>query len=278
MSAQPKRSFWLPLWRAIYPCILHFIVAEGVASIGLLILEARGYGDANSYYNSIILLTGISSAFSIIWGLFFYSCDKNRRKSEIFTEPVLFDNLNVFEMVWILFIGVGYSQLCNIVVATFQSFLNYEEYTETMTQMTNGKSLVFLIAIMGIVAPICEEIVFRWLIYLRLREYLGVVVSIIISALIFGIYHGNLVQAVYASMLGVVFALFLEMTGDLLACMLLHIGANVWSLIWSDLATVIIDKMGNLAGTMIMGILVALIAVVGSGTVYFYNKYRGRQC
>lgn len=47
---------------------------------------------------------------------------------------------------------------------------------------------------MGIIAPAAEEMIFRWLIYLRLRDWLKMPVAAVISGLIFGIYHGNIVQ------------------------------------------------------------------------------------
>ena len=64
----------------------------------------------------------------------------------------------------------------------------------------------------------------------------------VISGLIFGIYHGNLVQAVYASLLGIVFAYILDISGCLWSSVLLHMGANIWSLISPDLYTWIIAK------------------------------------
>ena len=64
---------------------------------------------------------------------------------------------------------------------------------------------------MGIIAPAAEEMIFRWLIYLRLRDWLKMPVAAVISGLIFGIYHGNIVQGIYASILGTAFAWILEM-------------------------------------------------------------------
>lgn len=84
-----------------------------------------------------------------------------------------------------------------------------------MDQMTAGKSMWFLLICMGVIAPLAEEIVFRWLIYLRLRDYMRIGFAMVISGMIFGIYHGNLVQAVYAGILGMVFADFLEISGCL---------------------------------------------------------------
>ena len=84
---------------------------------------------------------------------------------------------------------------------------------------------------MGIIAPAAEEMIFRWLIYLRLRDWLKMPVAAVISGLIFGIYHGNIVQGIYASILGTAFAWILEMSGNIYSSMLLHMGANIWSLV-----------------------------------------------
>ena len=99
---------------------------------------------------------------------------------------------------------------------------------------------------MGIIAPAAEEMIFRWLIYLRLRDWLKMPVAAVISGLIFGIYHGNIVQGIYASILGTAFAWILEMSGNIYSSMLLHMGANIWSLLISEYAL-------DLYSTEIMG-------------------------
>ena len=66
--------------------------------------------------------------------------------------------------------------------------------------------------------------IFRWLVYLRLRDHFSVLVSAVISAAFFGIYHGNVLQAVYAFILGALFAWFLEMGGNKWTSVLMHIG------------------------------------------------------
>lgn len=141
-----------------------------------------------------------------------------------------------------LFIGIGFSQFVNILVALFQNFLNYQQYQETMDEITLGKNLLILILWMGIVAPLAEMI-FRWLIYLRLRDYMKRGAAIIISAAFFGIYHMNLIQAVYAGILGAVFAYFLDITGSIWASALLHMGSNIWSLVFTEAAPWLLEKI-----------------------------------
>ena len=107
----------------------------------------------------------------------------------------------------------------------------------------------------------CRGNRFRWLIYLRLRDYMRMGAAAVISGLIFGIYHGNLVQAVYASLLGIVFAYILDISGCLWSSVLLHMGANIWSLISPDLYTWIIAR--NPAAIMILFLILLMVMILG---------------
>ena len=139
--------------------------------------------------------------------------------------------------------GAGFAQYANVLVAILQNWIS-SSYGETMTKITSGKSLFMMIFWMGIIAPVAEEMIFRWLIYLRLRDHFSVLFSAVISAAFFGIYHGNVLQAVYAFVLGGIFAWFLEMGGNKWTSVLMHIGANTWILIFSEYAQTLVEKAG----------------------------------
>lgn len=80
----------------------------------------------------------------------------------------------------------------------------------------------------GFIAPVVEEMVFRGIIYSRLRKFFGLFKSIIVSTLLFGIFHGNFAQFIYASLMGIFMALFYEWAGCFGAPMLFHMGANIF--------------------------------------------------
>lgn len=86
---------------------------------------------------------------------------------------------------------------------------------------------------------------------------------------IFGVYHMNLTQAVYAGILGFVFAYFLEITGSLWASVLLHMGANIWSLILPELLLRMPEEQMITAA---MGIYLVLLCVLGTGSSYFKKR------
>lgn len=131
-----------------------------------------------------------------------------------------------------------------------------------MSKITSGKSLFMMIFWMGIIAPIAEEMIFRWLVYLRLRDHFSVLVSAVISAAFFGIYHGNIPQAVYAFILGALFAWFLEMGGNKWVSVFLHVGANTWILIFGEYAEILVKKFG--AGMLLMSYGILVVAMIGA--------------
>lgn len=188
-------------------------------------MQLLGEGGTEAYYNNAILLTGLTGLITMIPCLYFYKKDCRARIAGGLVTGQKPNRLSIGECGLILVMGAGFAQFANMFVNMIGSFLNAEEYQETMSQLTDGKSMFFLIVCMGIIAPLAEEIVFRWLIYLRLRDYMRSGEAIVISGLFFGIYHGNLVQGVYASILGCLFAYFLEQTGSLWTSVLLHMGA-----------------------------------------------------
>ena len=194
----------------------------------------------------------------MIPALYFYRRDKVRRIAGGLIPAQKKVLLSLLEIILLLLAGAGLAQYGNFLMAILQSFINSSAYQESMTRITEGKSLLMMIFWMGIIAPAAEEMIFRWLIYLRLRDWLRAVPAMVISGVFFGIYHGNLVQGVYASILGILFAYFMELTGSLWASVLLHVGANIWSLLISEYA---LDLYSMKYGVQIL-ILIYLILLI----------------
>ena len=190
------------------------MISQIVGYAGLWLIMKSG-GGMDAYYQNAILFTGLTGLLAMIPCLWFYSRDRAARKIGGLVTSQKPWQLKIPEMLLLLGMGAAFSQFANMLVGILQSVLNYQEYQESMDQLMEGKQMWFLILSMGIIAPLAEEIVFRWLIYLRLRDYMRMGAAAVISGLIFGIYHGNLVQAVYASLLGIVFAYILDISGCL---------------------------------------------------------------
>lgn len=87
--------------------------------------------------------------------------------------------------------------------------------------------------IVAVWAPLAEEIVFRAMIFRTLRKGFAFWPAAILSGLAFGVYHMNLVQGVYASLLGVLLAYIYEKTNSLLGVYIFHLSFNLMNYVQS---------------------------------------------
>ena len=116
----------------------------------------------------------------------------------------------------------------------------------------------------GLVTPVAEEIVFRGIIYNCLRRSVKVKPAIFISAMIFGLYHMNTVQGIYAFLIGCLIAYAYEYFGDFRMPVAIHIIANVlaYCLTYTSLAV---------SGLVCWPVCIVLLAVA-FGCMFLLHK------
>lgn len=118
--------------------------------------------------------------------------------------------------------------LCNLVGTFITSIIGIIKQSEVENVMVNLTSQIspwvnFLIVV--IAAPIMEELLFRKFIVDRTARF-GEGVSIVLSGLMFGLFHGNLNQFVYAFMIGVLFGFIYIKTRNIIYTIILHMIVN----------------------------------------------------
>lgn len=99
----------------------------------------------------------------------------------------------------------------------------YQEVAERQYGVVLGLGLLLY----GVVSPITEEIIFRGLIFNRMRRYMPHAAAVIVSGLLFGIYHGNWVQGFYGGCMGILMAYLYERTHSFFTPCLFHATANL---------------------------------------------------
>lgn len=136
-------------------------------------------------------------------------------------------------------------------------------------------SLPLGILIYGVLSPLAEETVFRGItlqrLYLLCHEKKSGKTAFLLAAglssLLFGIYHGSLVQGLYAAAMGFLFCLFLALGGNLFCVIVLHGGANVMMLFLSQAGTFRRASASVMAGAF-------GIAFCCGGYVLFSRKHK----
>lgn len=132
-------------------------------------------------------------------------------------------------LAYILIFGGALCVLGNYVVETLGLTEMSVSYKEAERYLYSPPFPVQLLA-SGFLIPFAEEVIFRGLGFAQLREKLPFWLSAVLSAALFGLYHGNLPQGVYAFLIGLALAWLYEVSGTLLAPYLFHVSANLLSL------------------------------------------------
>lgn len=262
-------------WKCLYPVGIHFVLSQLVSYLGLYFLVQRTGEDMSAYYQHVLMLTGLTGILAAVPCILLYRGDFSRRKETGILYPAADRHLPVPEILGFLVIGAFLGQYGNILVGLFQQYLNPEAYQETQSLISEGKSIWSLIFWMGIAAPFAEEVIFRWLVFLRMRDNMRVITAALFSGLTFGIYHMNLLQGVYATIMGLLFALILEWRGNLFASVFLHMGANIWSLLVSDVMLYMLDHTG---ATSVIALNLFLVFAGTYGIWRCYKNYQKRGC
>lgn len=90
-----------------------------------------------------------------------------------------------------------------------------------------GGSFLGAVVVAVIGAPLIEEIVFRGIVFRSLRRVSPPWVAILVSSVLFGLYHMNTVQIVYATLMGLVAGIIYEKSNNLLFPILVHVANNL---------------------------------------------------
>lgn len=115
--------------------------------------------------------------------------------------------------------------------------LGFEQSTLNLPIDTVGWYIANLF-ILGVAPAICEELIFRGVIFQGLKEKFSSTTSILLSALLFALMHQNIQQFIYPFLLGCVLAFTFERTNNLLYPILIHFFNNFATLTLSFLSEI----------------------------------------
>ena len=121
----------------------------------------------------------------------------------------------------------------------------------------------------AILSPIMEELVFRGIVFGNMRKIMNVPQAVFLSALLFGLIHFNVVQFVYAFLLGIVLALFMYKSGHMYAAMIGHITANAFAVIRTETGIL----KCTVDGSVMAWVVSVMCLGVGAVIFYYYAKH-----
>lgn len=175
----------------------------------------------NNYINSkalIIILITMIIFIPIFYKLYKKYKTKNNFKFKNIFEPILY--------------GISISLIFNIILFYLNNIFNFTNKFEL-----NQLPIIIQLITSGICGPILEELLFRGIVYNKLKSFNKPMISIIISSVIFGMMHFDIINAIYAFGVSFILIYLYEKYKTLLAPIIMHIFLNSTIILMSSLIT-----------------------------------------
>lgn len=113
----------------------------------------------------------------------------------------------------------------NFVAVLLNMVLTKRNASSALAELVMDQSVWLRLLFMVILAPLIEEFIFRKVLITRLKKY-GEAAAVITSAIAFGLFHGNIAQAIYAALLGILLGYVYVRTGRLRYTVYVHMFVN----------------------------------------------------
>ena len=153
------------------------------------------------------------------------------------------------------------------------------EMTNEISNIMLSTNVFIRAFVVGILAPVFEELMFRKILIDRLRNY-GEYVCIVLSGIMFGLLHGNFSQFFFATAIGMFFAFLYLRTGNIKNTIFLHMAMNLTtSIITTELIAKVFPyiESGDLTTTeaqlwflIYTFYIMGLLAIAVTGIVLFF--------
>lgn len=128
-----------------------------------------------------------------------------------------------------LLAGAALSALSAFLMRRFGIYARFSNETQISYQTS---AAIWMILGPGLFGPVCEELVYRGLVYQRLCREIPAAAAAAASSLIFAVGHGNMIQFLYAFPMGLLLCVVSGKKGsrqNVFLPIMMHLGANLFS-------------------------------------------------
>ncbi len=244
--------------------LLLMFISKFFPAVGRLLNDTAGQFALEGYLSVFVLGGAFMIAYAILRskkyvGILPYGTTYNKKASislVMFLAPVVLISTIVI----------------NLISAILQDALGitFESGFEDMSADGPWSALILVITL-AVIPAVVEEFCIRGVVLQPLRRY-GDKFAILMSALIFSILHGNMVQIPYTLVAGIYFGYLCVATGSLWPSMVLHFINNMFSVI----QVIVESNFGETASAVAVFVMLGALIVSGiiGGVIFFNMKYK----
>lgn len=176
------------------------------------------------YLSDINIITVISSICNYILPFpIFYWLMKRIDSEKLEKQSINIKTFISYTAITITLMWIG--NIAGLIITNLLSGAIQSDIANPVQELINSTDLILNLIVISFIAPIFEEILFRKFLIDRTIKY-GANVSIVLSAILFALFHGNLNQFFYAFLMGGFFAYIYTKTGKITYTIILHIIVN----------------------------------------------------
>ena len=194
------------IFQIIYPIVVYFFVYQVGVSLLIQIIGEK-YGTV-----LCLLIAGIICLIPI------YTIYK--RIPKLIPDDTVDSSVVVRYVLWILGV-VALGIILNIILTHTPLVESSEGFKRASNTLTDG-NLALMLLCNGIVIPVLEELLIRGIVVGQIYMWRGGLVAILASSICFGILHNNIVQFIYAVIVGIGLGLMYIKNKRLLLCIIAH--------------------------------------------------------
>lgn len=174
-----------------------------------------------------LVISVFSAIACFVVFLLWYAQQMKNESSTIVKEKMKLKHILLIVLLGIA-LQVGFSFMLNLIAMVKPSwFYNYGLIIE---QLGGGTSIVSLIYIV-VIAPISEELIFRGVLLNKAKKILPLLWANVLQAFLFGLYHMNMIQGIYAFIIGISLGSICNGFKSIYAAVALHVIINLCGLL-----------------------------------------------
>lgn len=223
----------------IYPPVLYVFIQMLVTVVGssyYSILYSKNINTVNATdtyamvenvgafikaHSSVMTAWAAALGCIVFLGIFYKDC-KSRQQGFLIAQ---LREVKLYQLGYPLLFAITANLGLSRLISLIPKGESMKQYEETSSFLMSGSLGIQLLTI-AILVPVVEEVIYRGLVYGRVLRYLMPMHAMLFSAGVFAIFHFNLVQGIYAFILGVSLAYVYNKYQNLTYCILMHGVAN----------------------------------------------------
>ena len=272
------KKFLSTVWSAGYPVLISIGINLLCTFFAVLFFAGMFYRQtgmvsveiaAEVIDSNILLLTGVVSLLIIPLFMLMISKDEKR-----FGEDSTDVKLKPKTIIICIAGACGVAFALTLLLRLAVNVVSQDAALEEVGEIFDDAAPLVMIAVSLIFGPLCDELLFRGLVFKRIDRAYGFFPAAVISSLVYALHQGNNTQAVYCFLLGMMLCQAYEKTEKVWIPVVMHMSASTFVLVMNYAVDSLISAGGKIQLAAAIGGIIAG-AALAVAAVLILSAYKG---